>query len=94
MDTDNFIVHIKANDIYIDIAEVVETRFDTLNFELDHYLKEKIKKVIGLMKDELGEKFMKEFVGLRAKIYSYLTDNNSEDKKSKKHKKMCHKKNT
>ena len=50
---------------------------------IDHCLKEKIKKVTGLMKDELGRKIMTKFVGLRAKTYSYLTDDGSEDKKAK-----------
>ena len=44
MDTDSFIVHVKIDDIYKDIAEDVETRFDTSNFEIDHYLKEQMKK--------------------------------------------------
>ena len=35
MDTDSFIVHVKTHDIYKDIAEDVETRFDTSNFEID-----------------------------------------------------------
>ena len=49
MDTDSFIVYIKTNDIYADIAKVVETRFDTSNYELDRPLpKEKI--IIRLMK--------------------------------------------
>ena len=39
------------------------------------------------MKDELGGQIMKEFVGLRAKIYSYLRENNDEDKKAKSTKK-------
>ena len=46
--------------------------------------KGKIQKVIGLMKNELGGKIMKEFVGLRAKTYSYLKDNNDKDKKKQK----------
>ena len=74
----------QKRDIYKDIAEDVETRFDTSNYELDRPLpKGKNKKVIGLMKDELGGQIMKEFVGLRAKTYSYLNDNNDEDKKQK-----------
>ena len=84
MDTDSFIVYIKTDDIYKDIAEDVETRFDTSNYELDRPLpKGKNKKVIGLMKDELGEQIMKELFGLRVKAYSYLKENNDEDKKAK-----------
>ena len=57
MDTDSFIVYIKTDDIYKDIAEDVETRFDTSNYELDRPLpKVKNKKIIGSMKGELGEK--------------------------------------
>ena len=44
MDTKSFIVHVTKVDIYNDIAEDVEIRFKTSNFELDHYLNEKIKK--------------------------------------------------
>ena len=70
--------------IHKDIAEDVKTRFDTSNFELDRPLaKGKNKKVIGLMKNELGGQVTKEFDGLRAKIYSYLKNNNDEDKKVK-----------
>ena len=43
MDPDSFIAYIKTNDLYKDMAEDVETRFDTSNYELSHYLKEKIK---------------------------------------------------
>ena len=34
MDADSFILQLKAEDIYKDIAEDVETKFDTSNFEL------------------------------------------------------------
>ena len=48
-------VHIKTNDIYKDISKDVEVRFDTSNYELDGPLpKRENKKVIRLMKDELG----------------------------------------
>ena len=79
-----FIICIKTDDIYKDIAEDVDTKFETLNYELDRPLpKRKKKKVIGLMKNELGGKIMKKFLGLRAKTYSYLIDDGSEDKKAK-----------
>ena len=84
MDTDSFIVHVKTDNIYKDIAEDIETRSDTSNFEIDRPLpKRKNKKVIGLMKNELGGQIMKEFAGLRAKTYSYLKDNNHKEKKAK-----------
>ena len=38
MDTDSFIVHAKTDDVYKDIVEEVETRFDTSNFELERSL--------------------------------------------------------
>ena len=57
MDTDNFIVYMKTDDIYKDVAKYVETRFDTANYELERLLpKGKNKEVIELMKDELGRK--------------------------------------
>ena len=82
MDTDSFIVYIKTDGIYKGIAEDIETGFDTSNYQLDTLLpKGKNKKVIGLMKDELGQKAMTKFFGLREKTYSYLIDDGSEDKK-------------
>ena len=45
----------KTDDIYTDIAEDIETRFDNSNFEIDISLtKRKKKKVMALKKDELG----------------------------------------
>ena len=86
MDIDSFIVYIKT-DIYKDIAENVDTRLDTSNYELNRPLmKVKNMRVIGGMKDELGGKIIKELVGLRAKTCSYLIDDGSED--NKKYKKI------
>ena len=84
MDTDSFIMNIKTEDFYKDIANDVEKRFDTSNFECDRPLPTgKNNKVIGLMKDELGGRAITEFVALRLKTYSYLTDDCEEDKKAK-----------
>ena len=70
-------------DIDKNIAEDVETRFDTSYLETEKPLpKGKNKKVIGLMKNKLGGQITKEFVGLRAKTYSYLKDNDDEEKKA------------
>ena len=68
IDTDNFTVYVKTNDICNDIAENVETGFD---------------KVISAMKDELGGKIMIKFIGLRTKTYIYLIDDGSEEKRQK-----------
>ena len=88
MDTDRLIVYIKMDDVYNDIAEDVKTRLNTSSYELDRPLpKGKNKKVIELMKDQLGRKIMTKFVGLRAKTYSYLIDDGSENKA--KGTKMC-----
>ena len=84
IDTDSFIIHIKTEDFYKDIADDVEKRFDTSNYEVDRPLPTgNNKKVIGLMKEELGGKIMTEFVALRPKTYLYLTDDCDEDKKAK-----------
>ena len=72
MDTDSLVYNIKTEDFYKDITEDVETRFNTSGYQLDKPLPiGKNKKVIGLMKDELGGKIMKEFISLRPKMYSY-----------------------
>ena len=57
------------------------SRFDTSNYELDRPLV-KGKKIIGLMKDDLGGKIIKEPDNLRAKNYSCLLDDVSENKKA------------
>ena len=92
MDTDSFIMNIKTNDFYKDTSDDVDNRFHTSNYEVKRpLLMGKNKKVTGLIKDELGGKMITEFVTLRLKTYSYLTDDSKEDKKVI-NKMMCNKK--
>ena len=75
---------LKTEDFYKDIAGDVKNRYDTSNYEADRpLLKGMNKKVIGLMKDELGGMIITEFVALRPKIYSYLIDDDKNNKKAK-----------
>ena len=82
MDTDSLIYSIETDDFYKDIAEDVPARFDTsgyINRPLPIGLN---KKVIGLVKDELGGEIIEEFVTLRPKMYAYKTSER-ESKKCK-----------
>ena len=93
MDTDSFITNIKTNDFYKDISDDVDNRFDTSNYEVKRPLPiGKNKEVIGLMKDELAGEIITEFIALRPKSYSHLTENDKIDKKAKGTKKCIIKK--
>ena len=84
MDTDSFVVNIKTKDLYKDISQDVNKRFDTSNYTFDRPLPTEVnKRVKGLMKDELGGDIITEFVALRPKAYSYITNNFIEMKKAK-----------
>ena len=73
-----------GTDIYKDIAEDIEKRFDTSIYEVGRPLPMgKNRKVIGLMKNELGGQIMKKFVELQRKTYSYLKDNDDDYKNAK-----------
>ena len=82
MDMDSFVYDIKTEDFYKDIAEDVKERFNTSGYCERPLPVGKNKKVIGLMKDELGGEVMKEFISLQPKMYSYRVGN-SEPKKCK-----------
>ena len=69
VDADSFIFSVRTDTIYNDTAENVKTRFDTSNYESDTPLPEgRNIKVIGLMKDELERKIMKNITYLLEKI--------------------------
>ena len=62
-----------TEDIFVGIAKDVKTRFDTSNYKLDRPLpKRKSKRVIGLIKYELGGEIRKKLAALRLKTCSYL----------------------
>ena len=86
MDTDSFVINIFTEDFFEDINNDVERWFDTSNYDENDKRPLPIgknKKVIGLLKDELGGKIMKEFCALRAKTYTYLMDDDNQKKKGK-----------
>ena len=85
-DTDSFLYEIQTEDFYKDISGDVFARFDTSNYPEGHPsgIPTGInKKVLGMFKDEAGGKPIKEFVGLRAKLYSYKMDEGKENKRCK-----------
>ena len=85
-DTDSLAYEIQTEDFYRDISSDVKSKFDTSNYPKDHpsgILTGVNKKVIGMFKDEASGKQIAEFVGLRAKLYSYRVEDSYEEKKCK-----------
>ena len=83
MDSDSLIYDIATDHFYKDIADDVADRFNMSGYAPDRPLPVGLnKKVIGLMKDELGWGIMSEFVTLRLKMYAYKVGS-SESKKCK-----------
>ena len=90
-DTDSLACDIETGDYYKDISDDVQARFNTSEFDVDHpcIIPTNVnKKIIGMMKDKTGGKQIEEFVGLRAKLYSYkIYEDSAEHKKCKGEKK-------
>ena len=85
-DTDSLMYEIHTEDFYKDISADVKDRFDTSNYPPNHpsgIPSGFNKKVLGTFKDEAGGKVIDEFVGLRAKLYSYKMLEGEESKKCK-----------
>ena len=80
--TDSFVIYIKTEDFFVDIAGDVKGWFDTSNFDKNDKRPLPIgenKKVPGLFKDELGGKIVTEVVALRPKTWAYLIDGYDDD---------------
>ena len=94
-DTDSFLYEIKTDDFYKDISGDVRDRFDTSDYPENHPsgIPTGInKKVLGMFKDEVAGKIITEFVGLRAKLYSFKMEDGKENKRCKGVKKQVVKK--
>ena len=86
MDTDSFVINIKTEDFYKDIASDVKKWFDTSKYDKNDKRPFHIginERVIGKFKDELGGKVMTEFCTLRAKAYAHKLGDDTEHKKAK-----------
>lgn len=71
-DTDSLMYEIQTKNFNADIAPDVDRWFDTSEYPEGLPLKAGVnKKVIDIFKDEACGKQIEEFVGLRAKLYSY-----------------------
>ena len=85
-DTDSLMYEIETEDFYKDISGDVKNRFDTSDYPDNHPSGIPTgcnKKVLGMFKDEAMGKSIKEFVGLRAKLYGYKMFEGEESKKCK-----------
>ena len=85
-DTDSLMYEIETEDFYKDISGDVKDRFDTSDYPENHPsgIPTGInKKVLGMFKDEAAGKRIKEFVGLRAKLYSFIMEDGKENKRCK-----------
>ena len=84
MDTDSFIVCVKLDGTLDKFQKTLEQDLALQNMnQTDYYLKEKNRKVITLMKDELNGKIVENIFQLRVKTCSYLKDNRSKYQKTK-----------
>ena len=86
-DTDSLMYLIRTDDVYKDISPNVQDMFDTSEYPVNHPSGIPTglnKKVLGMFKDKVKGRQFDEFVGLRAKLYTYKMDEGQEAKKKRK----------
>ena len=82
-DIDSLVYEIETNDVYEDFYED-EYLLDFSDYPKDSkFFDPANKKVVGKMKDEFKGKIVREFIGLRSKMYSLIYVDNEENKKAK-----------
>lgn len=83
-DTDSFIYHIKTENIHLDFKNVFSSIMDFCDYPKDHFLHTDInKKRIGFIKDELNGAQIREFIGLRPKMYIIVKEGQEDTKRAK-----------
>ena len=79
-DTDSLFNEIKTEDDYEDFSSDKEM-LDFINYSTkSKYYDDSNKLIIAKMKEKTGDVAIKEFVGLKPKMYSFLVDNNQHKK--------------
>ena len=76
-DTDSYLYEITTDDFMNELGTIFKDLIDFSNFDKNHRFYDKSKeKVIGYLKSEYGNEVVKEFVGLKSKLYSIIYGNN------------------
>jgi len=80
-DADSLCIEVRCKDFYSDIKHDSD-KYDTSDYKYDnpYRIELKNKKVPGLFKDEMSDKPISDFVGLRSKLYSFRTVDDDEKK--------------
>ncbi|XP_066902574.1 uncharacterized protein [Halyomorpha halys] len=74
-DTDSFIYRVLTEDVYEDMKKMNQY-FDFSDYPKTHICySEENKKKLGKFKDEVNSEIILKYVGLRAKMYSFITEN-------------------
>ena len=82
-DTDSFVIHVETDDLYKDLKQINNHMYcsdypkDHVNYDVSN------KKVLGKFKDEVNGKIIREFIGLKPKMYTFNVMADREQKKAK-----------
>jgi hypothetical protein len=77
-DTDSLLYEIQTRNLMREVGTIFKDLIDFSNFdENSEYFEKSKAKIIGYLKSEYGNQIVKQFVGLKAKLYSILYGTNS-----------------